>query len=155
MSDDLVLQFNSATHFRILDGVPYAIWSYALSFPPVPSRPPTWPGPSFLGEVGGSGVRAGLEFSHRVNIRDPDKFPDVAQIQATKLDRPEAGDVQVVYQVFDSVPPDPIVFNFIAPQELDTFCPVTVKLAQEIADETGQHEARRSAVGRVPFQDFH
>jgi hypothetical protein len=34
MSDDLVLQFNSATHFRILDGVPYAIWSYALSFPP-------------------------------------------------------------------------------------------------------------------------
>ena len=148
MPSDFFLQFTRPMLFRTLDGVPNAIWTYNLCWSESQSLF------SLIGirATGSPGARIGLEFSRRLNIRDPGNFTDVPEIQATKLERPTQGDVQYVYREFQSPPASPVVLSFIAPAEKDTFCPV--KLVHKVKTDSpwGDLAFKTATEGNVATQ---
>jgi hypothetical protein len=121
MAAGLLVQLTAITPFRTVDSVPMAIWTYSLDWSQSPLAAGPAPNP---------GARIGLEFSRRIAIQDPARFPDVPAVQTTRLSLPSQGDVQYVYRDLDAAAKHRIEFSFIAPAERDGFCPV--KLVQQL-----------------------
>jgi hypothetical protein len=123
MATEFLLQLSDTSPFRELDGMAYAIWTYELSW----SDTHSW-GLLLSRQSQDLSGDVGIVFSRKLDIRNPSEFPEVADIQSTLVDRPEASqsDTLRVYRQFESPPDSPIIFAFIAPAARDTFCPVMV-----------------------------
>jgi hypothetical protein len=117
---DFTLQLASTTPLREIDGVPHAIWTYAL----------TWTGPSGATPID-IGPRIAIELPARIAIRDPREFPDVPSIQSTSLVRSGSGDLQRVVRDARDGGGGSLSFSFVAPAKADAFTPA--RLARQAA----------------------
>jgi len=123
MANDFCLLLKSAEAFGAIDGVPYSVWTYVLSWRPQFSRRTTNPG-----------RRLALTFSSRIAIVDPQTLPNLAAIQQTKVSKPDSGDVQYVYRDIEGRVENMLFFSFAAPSEVDTFTPVRISQQQAMTD---------------------
>jgi hypothetical protein len=142
MATGLLLQLTAITPFWTVDSVPMAIWTYSLG----------WSQTYFAVSQGQNpGVSIGLEFSRRMAIQDPARFPDVPAVQTTRLSRPRKGDVQYVYRILDAAS-KVIDFSFIAPAERDGFCPVKLVQQQGTATSWSELPFKIATEGDIAFQ---
>jgi len=148
MQKDFFLQLAGVEPFRTLDGVPNAIWTYRLNWSDVS----TWWEHIGLEASQDTDIRVALEFSSRINIRDPGGFSDVQKVQTTKLEKPATGDVQYVYRDFQTPSVSPVEFCFIAPAEKNGF--TAVKLVHKLTAESPWSDLafKSLAEGDVAFQ---
>jgi hypothetical protein len=150
MPGEFFLEFTSATPFQTIDGVANAIWTYSLQWP----QSTTFRALLHAQATKLQNARIGLEFSQRLNIQDPTKFPDQPQIQGTLIEKPPHGDVQYVYREFHASPAAPIVFSFVAPSQQDTFCPVKLVGKESTAVQWVDLSFKSSTDGVVAFQQI-
>ncbi len=111
MSDAYLLQLFGVMPLRNSN---FAIWTYHVSWSTSASLFHSRPQQI-------ASRRMALELSSNIDIQSPDRYPDLAEIQSTQLDRPANGDVQYV---FTDVAPDvasPLRLAFVAPAKADAF----------------------------------
>jgi hypothetical protein len=117
----------SKTPFKSLDGQPFSIWQYRISSgahsPGLAASP-----------VDVLGGRLGLVFSSRIDIKNPQLYPDAEAAQTTSVLRPPNDDKQYV---FATLQPTALISNYIslsliAPCEEDSF--TAVRLVRALAE---------------------
>lgn len=114
-----IVTAKAKTPYKTIQGIPFSIWNYQLEAHNSKHLL------SFLSSDSGQPLQGavGLAFSSRIDIKDPTQYPDVPQIQATRLARDASKPVQYVYQTPQNLN-DPINFYFLAPSIEDQFTPL-------------------------------
>jgi hypothetical protein len=97
--------------FRQINGKPYCVWSYRLSWSAAPADLKRY---------------AGLLFSSRIDIKDPAAFADVPEVQGTNLIDDPSQDTQILYKEILPAGATQVDLSFIAPCAEDSFTALRV-----------------------------
>lgn len=109
MSANLLVQLVSKIVLQEIDGTPYCVWGYRISWTVLSS------------ELKG---RIGLIFSSRLDIKDPASYPGVQYIQGTHVHKVTGDDRQYVFQDIEQTKVSVVDLFFLAPCAEDSFTPV-------------------------------
>lgn len=120
MAASLQLEFLNKVPFRQIDGKPYCIWSYRLSWSKHPSDLKRY---------------VGLLYSSRIDIKNPTAFADVPQVQGTTLVANPAEDTQTLYKDILAAGATQVDLSFIAPCAEDSFTALRVVSASASLDD--------------------
>jgi hypothetical protein len=109
MPTNLLVQLVSKITLQDIDGIPYCVWGYRISW--------TVLAPELKGRIG-------LIFSSRLDIKDPASYPGVQAIQGTRVLKVTGDDKQYVFQDVDPSKTLIVDLFFLAPCAEDSFTPV-------------------------------